>query len=534
MAGTFTINSNIEACSLEIISGNVIVAAGVTLYLENEIMVAPGATITFENNSSLLQLNAAEPNLGVISYRRNSTGMYLHDYTYWSSPVENQDLYNFSPFTNWRRTYEWDGSIQDWVQAFATQADHAAGYAFSTAGLGFIVRAPGGGPLVFNSHLSADPRVEYPAVFMGIPNNGTYTVNVYSGGDGWNLLGNPYPSALDIHAFLLDPANSNLDGTVKFWTHNTPITAFNYNPSDYATYNFTGVTGSGTAAPGFNSNLPSRYIASGQGVVIDALADGTVTYRNSHRVAGSNTNFFRLAEGTQAVSQADAIDSQEKNRVWLSLTNNQDLSKELLVGYVQNATDAWDRGYDGKFTPSGYGIEFYSLLGDTQLAIQGKGLPFAVTDVVPLGFHATQAGGYSIQLNQFDGLFQTQDIYIEDLLTGVIHPLKESNYSFVTETGRFDQRFVLRYTNETLNVNTPHFDENHVVVYKQDGKMFIQTQGVAMSQVVIYDISGRRLVQQQGELGTLVGFDTLSIAQQVLLVEITTVDKGTILKKYVY
>jgi hypothetical protein len=534
VTGNYTITGPISACSLLIFSGNITVASGVTLSIENEVVITPGATLIFENNASLLQGFEEVSNSGTIEYRRNSTGMYLHDYTYWSSPVENQDLYNFSPFTNWRRTYEWDGSIQDWVQAFTTQADHAAGYAFSTAGLGFIVRAPGGGPLVFNSHLSADPRVEYPAVFMGIPNNGTYTVNVYSGGDGWNLLGNPYPSALDIHAFLLDPANANLDGTVKFWTHNTPITAFNYNPSDYATYNFTGVTGSGTAALGFNSNLPSRFIASGQGVVIDALADGTVTYRNSHRVAGSNTNFFRLAEGTQAVSQADAIDSQEKHRVWLSMTNNQDLSKELLVGYVQNATNAWDRGYDGKFTPSGYGIEFYSLLGDTQLAIQGKGLPFAVTDVVPLGFHATQAGGYSIQLNQFDGLFQTQEIYIEDLLTGNIHPLKESNYSFVTEAGRFDQRFVLRYTNETLNVNTPHFDENNVVVYKQEGKLVVHTVGASMQEVVLYDVSGRTIARRSGDLGFEVVFDPLGIAQQVVLIEVTTLENGVMYKKYVY
>lgn len=530
--GNYTISSYLEACSLEIISGNITVASGVTLYVENELIVAPGATLTFENNASLLQLNDTEPNVGSIIYRRNSTGMYLLDYTYWSSPVQNQDLFTFSPFTQFLRKYEWNGATQQWVQLFPNSASHVPGNVFSTAGRGFIVRAPGSGPIVFNSHLSAEPRVIFPAEFEGVPNNGDYTVNVFSVGDGFNLLGNPYPSALDIHAFLLD--NSALDWTVKFWTHNTPIANNVYNSSDYATYNFTGLTGSGLAAPGFNSNLPTRYIASGQGVVIDALSNGTVTYSNSHRVAGNNTNFFRLAQNTEAISAADAIELQEKNRVWLTMTNHHNLSKELLVGYVENATDDWDRGYDGKFTASGYGLEFYSLLGDMKLAIQGKGLPFLVSDVVPLGYHAQQAGSYTIALTQFDGLFHNQEVYVEDLLTGVIHPLKEGGYTFVTEPGRYDNRFVLRYTNETLGVNTPQFGEHHVVIYKEYASLIIQTQEAEMSEVILYDMSGRRLASQQGDLGLLVRFDQLGIAQQVLMVEIVTRDRGSVFKKYVY
>jgi hypothetical protein len=376
--------------------------------------------------------------------------------------------------------------------------------------------------------------VIYPAEFIGVPNNGTITVNTYAVGNRWNLLGNPYPSALDIHSFLLDPANSHLDRTVKLWTHNTPIANNIYNASDYATYNFTGGVGTGTAAPGFNSNLPTRFLASGQGFVIDGVSNGMATFRNSHRVSGNNTNFFRLTQTNQLIESADAIELQEKNRFWLTMSNHHNVSKELLVGYIQQATNEFDSGYDGKFTASGYGLEFYSILNQEPFVIQGRQLPFDLNDTVAIGYQAVQAGSYSIQLNQYDGFFIQQSIFIEDKLTGVLHPLHEGPYTFVTEAGRFDQRFVIRYQNETLSVDVPEFNESYVVVFKQDERLSIHTLGASMQKVVLYDMSGRTLFQRQGELGREVVFDSLGIAQQALLIEITTTDRGVIYKKYIY
>ena len=45
------------------------------------------------------------PNTGSILVKRNSSSLYLLDYTLWSSPVENQNLYNFSPNTVYDRFY---------------------------------------------------------------------------------------------------------------------------------------------------------------------------------------------------------------------------------------------------------------------------------------------------------------------------------------------------------------------------------------------------------------------------------------------
>ena len=56
----------------------------------------------------------------------------------------------------------------------------------------------------------------------------------------------------------------------------------------------------------------------------------------------------------------------------------------------------------------------YNVINDSEYVIQGKGLPFAATDEIALGLKATSAGTYSISLDNIDGLFTTQNVYLKD------------------------------------------------------------------------------------------------------------------------
>ena len=131
-------------------------------------------------------------------------------------------------------------------------------------------------------------------------------------------------------------------------------------------------------------------------------------------------------------------------------------------------------------------IVLYSKVGDTKLAIQGRGLPFDVNDQIPLAYQSTVAASYTIRLSMFDGLFESQDIYLEDKLLNVIHNLKGGDYTFTTAVGTFEDRFVLRYTNTTLGVDVPVLDENTVIVYRNGKDLIVNSGVVNMSEVLIY------------------------------------------------
>jgi hypothetical protein len=461
------------------------------------------------DESSLLQINNTT-NTGNITYVRASAPVVRYDYSYWSTPVSPQTLSAASPSTSWDGFYSYSGTAWQWAPSATVMG----------VGKGYIIRVP----LSYSTTIPSSQVVS----FVGVPNNGTYTVPVVGGSNQLNLLGNPYPSALNADLFM--SANSAvLDGTIYLWTHNTPISAGQYDQDDYAIYNYLGGTGtSASINPGLNSAVPTGKIASGQGFFIKGLANGNATFTNAMRVAGNNDQFFRMSQPTAQTT------SFEKHRYWIDVFNATGVFKQNLFGYVTGGTMGVDRGMDSEVVDLTSPIVIYSKVGDTKLAIQGRGLPFDVNDQIPLVYKSTVAASYTIRLSLFDGLFEEQDIFLEDKVLNVIHNLKGSDYTFTTAVGTFENRFVLRYTDATLGIDNPVFDDNTVVVYRNGQGLVVNSGLVNMTQVTVFDIRGRIIAEHKQVNDTETIFSTLPQTQQVLLVKIKAENGAEITKKVVY
>lgn len=505
--GNYSSSGNLSACSVSVVSGTIVFNGSHTLNVQGAVQVTSTGSLIFENNASLVQTNSVA-NSGNITYKRDTTGILKYDYVYWSSPVNSQSITAFTPLSN--LAYVYNPAITDWSEVPITDNMIAA--------KGYIVRAP--------STFSTTVRTVFPASFIGVPNNGTYTTPVTAG--KFNLIGNPYPSAISADIFLNSTNNPNVNGTIYLWTHNTPInTSFQYTSNDYALYNATGGTGTSAINTGINNGVPGGQIVSGQSFMIEGINTGLATFTNAMRVSGNNAQFFRNAEAIQSTTNI------EKHRIWLDITNAEGAYKQLLVGYIQDATNNLDRAFDGELeNSSGNVISFYTMVANKKLSIQGKALPFDVTDTIPLGYTSAISGVFTLNLYDFDGLFTAQNIYVEDLVTGSIHDLKSSSFSFATAIGTFENRFVLRFTTNALAV--PLFNLNSVVVYKNDFGLHINTGNVLMNNVKLFDVAGRLIASRNTIGATETVFTTLPNTQQVLLVQITSQDGVQITKKVVY
>ena len=523
--GNYNSTGNLQACSVLVISGAVIFNTNHTLTVQNDVKVT-GGSLTIDNNASLLQVNyldnngAPFSNIGNITYNRATTPMFKFDYTYWSTPVSPQNLQSISPLTPAGVFYLYNPAINNWQYTNPATTT-------MIPGKGYICRAP------VNFPISPTMPSVHVASFMGVPNNGIITLPVTGGASQFNLLGNPYPSALSADAFLLDAANAaTLSGTIYLWTHNTPISAaYQYTGSDYAIYNYLGGTGTSIASTvGLNPNLlPNGKIASGQGFFIKGLSNGTATFKNSMRIAGNNDQFFRIT----SPASATATTEPEKHRYWLNITNTQGAFKQALVGYVETATIGLDRLFDGEMVDVGNVISLYTMSENTKLSIQGRPVPFDVADTIPLGYKSTIASDYSISLFDFDGLFAHQNIYIEDKDLNIIHDMKTEPYTFTTAIGTFDNRFVLRYTNTTLGTENPLFNENAVVIYKNvENDFVINTGTFTIDEVKVFDIRGRLLLDMNNINASQTTFN-IGMINEVLLVQITTVDGIKVTKKVI-
>jgi hypothetical protein len=417
----YTINTDMNGCSCQVNTGVKIgVQSGTTLKLENGLTV--NGNLTFENNASLVQVNDV-PNSGNVTYKRTTAPMKNFDYTFWSSPVSGQTLYNISPNTLGDKYFKYGPN--GWITLYN-------GTEVMQPGIGYIIRTPKDGPWPNGEPVSFPYSQQVK--FIGVPNNGNINGETVPA-DRFRLVGNPYPCALDADQFMSDNS-SILSGTIYLWTHNTVITNGQYTSDDYAAYNGVGGVATRPAISGGDTE-PSGKVAAGQSFMIKALTAGTVTFNNSMRIGGNNTQFFKQTKNNKTTI--------EKHRFWLNLTNKTGAFKQILIGYVTGATNEYDERFDGNALNGNSFIDLYSKTQTTNLVIQGRALPLEDIDTVQLGYTSSIDGVFSIEIGKLDGKFVDKAIYLEDKKTNTYFNLKNGAYEFSTLKGTFDDRFVIHY-----------------------------------------------------------------------------------------
>lgn len=515
--------------------------SGRNLTVTDWINVESGATFNVRNSANLVQVTASPSpaNSGDIKMERTAFIDY-RDYVYWSSPVANFNSANISTFSNNTNLYKWiptvvgngAGDFGNWTN----------GTEIMVLGKGYIERGLNNAPL--------NSPVNFTSTFTGVPNNGNITTPISRGtyntvgtypspysptnanqdDDNWNLLGNPYPSSLDAKAFLTANA-ANLDGFVKIWRHGIAPSssaadpfynnyAYNYDPTDYLTYNLSGAQ----TQSGFDG-----YIGAGQGFITKMLPTSAASSANA---VFNNTMRSSAFRNDQFYKNTNSI---PEGRVWIDLVSST-ASSSILVAYVNGATNQKDQLYDAQADLKST-FSFYSLLeGYDRNIIQGRSVPFDQNDLVPLAIKIPAVGNYTIAIQGIDGFFSdtTQNIYLEDKLLNVIHNLRSAPYHFsISTAGEILDRFVLRYTNQTLSNST--FDYNNTVgIYADTNSINVKSSIEHIKQVTVYDILGKTLISKTKVGKNEISINELKPTTSVLIIK-TVLDNGTeVTKKVIF
>ena len=548
----YNLPADITVCTCTVVDGKTFtVPANKTLtVIGNTTAVGTGKFI-IENNGGFVQVNDNSTYTGVptsFTSKRQTQSVYRYDITYWSSPVENFVLKNVSPLTLFDKFFSWNSNTQAWTPHKTNVAANLL--EIMGTGKGYSIRAPQS----FNIEGTAGALPQtHMAQFIGIPHNGVKQITVSNGAENrWNMIGNPYPSALNIAEFL-EVNKDVVDGTLYFWTHKTPVILNSPNPdfalysaTDYVAVNLSGNISNGNdagvvaSAPsgnslGVNTGDDFLNVASGQAFFIKGKETGAisnqVTFNNKMRVrtGGENAQFFKPGVTTPVNNWQNT----GKHRIWLNATTSQNDFNQTLVGYIQNATNGLDWGYDGQSLSNG-AISIYSILNDQKLSIQARSLPFITQDEVPLGYSTTRTGTARITLDKVDGLFQGQDIYLEDNLLNVVHNLKNASYTFDIVPGTFNDRFVLRYLpSENLGTDLPTLDVSALVIYNLNNQISVKAKDLTIESVIIYDMQGRVLFTKNQVNAQEFTTQSLAVYKQVVLVKVITENKAEVVKKVI-
>lgn len=468
--------------------------------------VTNNGSITVENDGSLItRKNTALLGSGSYTVKRDSpnyTNRYF--YSYWSTPIDESSSTIATIFPN-------VGGYNYYWNASSTNAFWNNNHTNMEVGRGYAFRA---------NHFNVET-----ATFTGTVNSGNITETVYYTVDpntsesGYNIIGNPYPSAINWEKFQKDNSAA-IEGTLYYWRQTDAPVGDNL-ASDYIEYNSTGSNPLGAA---------DGNIGTAQGFAVQAKSggSGSVTFKNTHRVVANNDQFFRTNNSTGVFTpeSTNSENNQTDGRLSLRLSGS-GLYATQLLGFIPQGTVNYDDQYDGPFINEGAGIEFYSYLTTNKMAIQA--LPALTnTDIeVALGYQVVSSGTYTLQIDA-EYLSQDFDIILEDRYDGMFTDLRQTSYTFTTSPTEENDRFFLKiqYRN-TLSIEDVQISEDQINVVFESDVLKTITNRTDFETMALYDISGKQITQ-------LNYAETVAIPQLssgIYIVKLTTENGVTVTKK---
>ncbi|KAF2339127.1 T9SS sorting signal type C domain-containing protein [Flavobacterium tistrianum] len=486
----------------------------VTLLEKNALSIEFGytgaGTLILEDSASLYQSDDEIVNTGIIHLKRKTKPVIRYDMTYWSSPVDKQTMADFSPNTLGDKYY-WHDPISNWVISYN-------GTMIMTPGQGYCIRAP--------QNYSITERQMFEGTFKGIPNNGKIDAE-FKVADGFYLIGNPYPSAINADLFIKSNA-SKIYGALYFWTHSTPPSNGKYSADDCVVYNLLGGVGISSSLNSENyTTTPDGIIASGQGFFVQSKGEGFIQFNNSMRIKTHNSSFFRPSNSAQPEKGNDKL------RFWLNLHNGKNALKQILLGYAKEASNSLDY-YDAVSFGSSQEIDFYSILENKKLTIQGKAMPWIESDFFSLGYKTNVKTTLNLEIDHQDELFNQIDIFLVDKTLNKIHNLSERPYQFDSEVGTFNNRFSIVYANKTLGNAALEEDSKSIMIYVKNQVINIESFDENIKVVRIFDISGNELYKRDKLETRKMAVQNLFSPHEVLVVKVIFENGKSTSKKVIF
>ncbi|SDF15760.1 T9SS type A sorting domain-containing protein, partial [Ulvibacter litoralis] len=359
---------------------------------------------------------------------------------------------------------------------------------------------------------------------QGTLNNGVITYAAeYNGTQNAspNIIANPYASAISATDFI--NANDNVDA-VYFWEHITAPNSgtpgpygLDYTMEDISIFNLTG----GTSAAGSDAGtLPNGIISTGQGFGVKASNAEPITFNNSMRLTSGNTTLRK----------------RDIDRIWLNVqSNGYELNSTALIGFIQEATDGIDIGYDAKRLATN--VALYSHLddGSNQLGIQSRGV-FSENMKIPMGFATLidEQINYTISIENIEGLnLESATVYLIDNQEETITNLSNEDYTFGSEKGIFDNRFTIQFVPEVILGTDASVLEN-IAIYPNPTQsiLSIVSPKFMVTNVTVYDIIGRVVMSQNFENSKKVAIDLSELNSAIYFAEINT-EAGKMTKRII-
>jgi len=310
------------------------------------------------------------------------------------------------------------------------------------------------------------------------------------GGGGWNLLGNPYTSAINVTAFI-------------DYNFGSSYLTSQFDPSYQALYIHDGATYDGltpsykfvakpTGWEGFigGDHISAENIQAGQGFFVLAMNDwSTFTFTRDMQVHDVDVPMLK---------------STESDNRWPGLQlmiKSGTEERTALIVYGEDMTAGLDPGFDiGQYgNYSGLGIYTTLAAKDNGVNFARQALPLAdyKQNIIPVGIDC-EAGG-ELVFSAITVPIGTYKFWLEDRLSGIYTDLTTKSYTVTLPaeswgTGRF---YIIASANTPTGIENPNSDNSNLRMWMSNSKLIIKGEVGEKAQCELYDLNGKRILEHR-------------------------------------
>jgi hypothetical protein len=459
-------------------SGTKSIAANGAVTVKSNLVTNDHLTVltdSLNTNGSLIVLGNST---GTVTYKRKLHKGENGNYHYFSSPVVSNTAANTGIVEN---VWLWNEVLGDWGLT-------GSGIIGLQSGRGYNLSQvwENSDYISFTGSMATDVTFNATSPYSDVIDiNSDYSKRTFAsgrnstsnyGGGGWNLIGNPYTSALDASAFI-DANSSSFDPNYK------AVYLYDGSVAPHGKYYYIGSSDGWGQAEKVTS-----YIQAGQGFFILAMNNSSqFSFTRSMQVHSTSSLMYK---STKAANPWPGLELIVKKG------ENEDATR---VVYNDDMTFGLDPGYDVGQLTSDSPIEIYTtLVTGSEFNFARQALPPAdfESTSIPIGISCAEGGSVTFSANVVP--LQHFRFYLEDRNTGIITNLNTCTYTTEIPSNTYGTgRFYLKTTYTDRRENKS--DENNsdllnLKVWSSEHKIIIDGEVSSQATATIYDLQGHTIM----------------------------------------
>lgn len=315
--------------------------------------------------------------------------------------------------------------------------------------------------------------------FTGTPNFGTVGVSLSLTDhpaeedmfEGFNLVSNPYPCAIDYTSFISENS-SDIEGAIYIWDDFDSETTRGTN-ADYVVINAIGNVDSRKAG----LSKWDGHIRSMQGFFVQTKDSGDkeLDFTDAMKVTANNDagGFYRT--------------TNDQTSFKLVLESSEGDYAETLIGMKEEASLEADQLDARLFSPAKTTI--YSQIGGEPYAIQS--LPRVEALEIPLGIKTETQSTYEISIDESENLEGYTILLKDHLLNKSIEISSGDTHRFSSSESISNNRFSVLITNSSAILG---LEDGKVFIYTSNNILHIQQEDSESREYQLFNMNGQRLL----------------------------------------